>query len=212
MSEDSNKPEIKRGDFARKKGEIILREHEYDGIQEFDQRLPNWWLFTFYGAIIWLVVYWLLYNNTELFNTDQENITKEIAAIHAKKEAELAEAMKTITDEALINEWATDTAKVASGKAIYITNCVACHAADLSATMVAGDQSFPLPGLALNDGEWKYSAKPTEIFKLINDGSPADSTGHNGVKMQPWGQMLTPIQIAEVTAYLIAENPKDFGL
>jgi cytochrome c oxidase cbb3-type subunit 3 len=29
--------------------------------------------------------------------------------------------------------------------------------------------------------------------------------------MQAWGQMLSPKQIAEVTAFLISKNPKDFG-
>lgn len=213
MSEEksSSEPEIRRGDFAREKGEVILREHEYDGIQEFDQKLPNWWLFTFYAAVVWLVVYWVLYYNTPIYKTDQQKITDEISALYAKKDADLAAAMETITDEALVNEWATDTAKVAAGKTTYTTNCLPCHGADLSATMAVGDQSIPLPGMALNDGEWKYGAKPREIFKLINEGTPPDSPGHNGAKMQAWGQMLTPVQIAEVTAYLIAENPKDFG-
>jgi mono/diheme cytochrome c family protein len=49
------------------------------------------------------------------------------------------------------------------------------------------------------------------IFKLINDGTPPESTGHNGARMTPWSQQLSPKQIAEVTAYLISENRKDFA-
>lgn len=50
--------ETKRGSYAREKGEVVLREHEFDGIQEYDQKLPNWWLFTFYIAIVWFLVHW----------------------------------------------------------------------------------------------------------------------------------------------------------
>jgi cytochrome c oxidase cbb3-type subunit 3 len=49
-----------------------------------------------------------------------------------------------------------------------------------------------------------------DMFKLINQGSPAGSPGLNGALMQAWGQMLTPKQIAEVTAFIIAKNPQEF--
>ena len=203
--------EIKRGSYATEKGEVILREHEYDGIQEFDQKLPNWWLFTFYGGIVWFVVYWVLYYHTGVYQTDQQKIVAQVTALQEKKDAELAATLASLDDATLISKWSTDPAIVASGEATFSINCVACHAADLSASMTAGGTKIPLPGLPLNDGQWKYGSKPMDVFNLINKGTPPDSPGHNGAKMQAWGQMLTPKQVAEVTAYLISKNPKDFG-
>lgn len=208
MAEDDN--EIRRGDFARKKGEVVLREHEYDGIQEFDQKLPNWWLFTLYGAIVWSVVHWGIYYYTDRIPNDQTRVAAAVGALDARKQAQLSETLATLDDATLIGQWATDPAVVAAGEQIYTVNCVACHAADLSATMQAGGQSVPLPGLALNDGEWKYGRSPMRTFQLINEGTPPDSTGHNGARMQPWGQMLSPQQVAEVTAFLIARNAEEF--
>jgi len=209
MSDTSSEP--KRGDFAKHKGEVILREHEYDGIQEYDQKLPNWWLFTFYGAIAWFVIYWFLYYQTHSFRSDREIIVAEMSAIHEKKAKELEATLASLNDQTLINQWSTDAGIVANGEAIYTTNCVACHGADLSAVMVAGEVKIPLPGRSLIDGVWEYGNKPMDIFKIINAGSPVDAKGLNGAKMQAWNVMLTPKQVAEVTAYIIAKNPKEFA-
>ena len=42
-----------------------LRPHSFDGIHEYDKRLPNWWLWTLYGAIIYSAIYWGLYHRWE---------------------------------------------------------------------------------------------------------------------------------------------------
>lgn len=204
-------PEIKRGSYAKEKGEVILREHEYDGIQEFDQKLPNWWLFTFYGGIIWFVAYWVIYYHAGWSKTDQQKIITQVVALQEKKDAELAATLASLDDKTLIEHWAADPSVVAAGEATYAVSCSACHAADLSATMDAGGSKIPLPGRPLTDGHWEYGATPMQIFKLINEGTPAEAPGYNGAKMQAWGQILTPKQVAEVTAYLISKNPKDFG-
>jgi cytochrome c oxidase cbb3-type subunit III len=208
MSESSQEP--KRGHFAKHEGEIILREHEYDGIQEYDQKLPNWWLYTFYGAIIWFAVYWFLYYQAHSFRSDHDRVVAEMTEIYEKKAKELEATLASLDDQTLINTWAADVSIIKSGEAIYIANCVACHGADLSAVMVAGEMKIPLPGRPLNDGVWEYGGKPMDIFKIINEGSPAEALGMNGAKMQAWGQMLTPKQVAEVTAYIIAKNPQEF--
>ena len=202
--------EPKRGHFAKEKGEVVLREHEYDGIQEYDQKLPNWWLFTFYGAIVWFVVYWVLYYQTGALKSDHQLVQEKIIAVQQAKAAELEKTLATLNDSVLVHEWATKPEVVAAGEAVYLTNCSACHAADFSATMAAGAVTVPLPGLPLNDDEWKFGNKPMDIFKIINEGSPPESTGHNGAKMQVWSQTLSPKQIAEVTAYLIASLPEQF--
>ncbi len=202
--------EPKRGHFAKEKGEVILREHEYDGIQEYDQKLPNWWLFTFYGAIVFFIGYWALYYHTGIFKTDQVIIQEKIAAVQKAKDAELEKTLASLDNSKLVHQWAADPAIVSAGEATYLTNCSACHGADLSGTMVVGAAKIPLPGLPINDGQWKFGNKPMDIFKLINKGSPPESTGNNGAKMQAWDQTLSPKQVAEVTAFIIAKVPADF--
>jgi cytochrome c oxidase cbb3-type subunit 3 len=203
--------EPKRGSFAKEEGEIILREHEFDGIQEYDQKLPNWWLFTFYGAIVWFIIHWALYYYTDVFKSPQQGVTQEIIAIQQVKAAELEKTLASLDDSTLVHNWATQPNVVAAGETTFATLCTPCHGVDLSAKMQVAGNTIPLPGLPLNDHQWKFGNKPMRLFKLINEGSPPESTGNNGAKMQPWGQQLSPKQIAEVVSYLISKVPEDFA-
>ncbi|QTN32793.1 c-type cytochrome [Akkermansiaceae bacterium] len=208
----SNEPEIRRAQFAEKKGEVVLRDHVYDGIREYDQKLPNWWLVIFLAGNIFFVVWWFAYYNLGLSQTDEEKIDAAMAVIADAKAKALDEMLAKLTDEALVNEWATDASRVASGQAIYQQNCIACHGQDLAAKIdIGGGQSVPLPGLSLTDGEWKYGAKPMDIFRIINEGTPANSPGHNGAKMEAWGLKMPPVQVAELTAFIISENKAEFA-
>jgi cytochrome c oxidase cbb3-type subunit 3 len=208
----SEEPEIRRAQYAEKEGEVVLRDHEYDGIREYDQKLPNWWLFIFIAAHVFFVGWWVGYYNLGWGKTDQQKIAAAMAVIKDAQDKALEEMLARLTDEALINDWATDPAHVASGREVYQTNCIACHGQDLKAAIdIGGGQTVALPGLPLTDGEWKYGGKPLEIFKLINQGTPAESPGHNGAKMEAWGLKLPPVQVAELTAFLISENKEEFA-
>ena len=208
----SEEPEIRQAQFARKKGEVVLREHEYDGIQEYDQTLPNWWMFIFFGATLFFFGYWIAYYQFGWSKTDAQRIEAAMAVIADAKAKALEEMLAKLTDEALVNEWAADPAIVANGEMTFMANCIACHGQDLAAKIdIGGGQSVALPGLPLTDGQWKYGGKPMDIFKIINQGTPADSPGHNGAKMEAWGQKMPPLQIAEMTAFIISRNQAEFS-
>ncbi|MFD2255645.1 cbb3-type cytochrome c oxidase N-terminal domain-containing protein [Luteolibacter algae] len=208
MSEET---EAHKAQYASKKGEVVLRDHEYDGIQEYDQTLPNWWLFVFFGSLLFFFGYWIAYYQLGWSKTDGEKIDQAMERIETAKKKALDEMLAKLDDRALIEEWSTNPEHIAAGEEIFQANCIACHGQDLSAKIdIGGGQSVNLPGLSLTDGEWKYGSKPMDVFRLINEGTPAGSDGHNGAKMEAWGQKMPPIQIAELTAFLISKNPKDF--
>lgn len=204
-------PEMKQAHYASQKGEVVLRPHDYDGIREYDQTMPNWWLAIFFATHIFFVGYWLLYYQFGYFRSDAVVIDTALAKIEETKAKELQEMLAKLDDKALITVWAADNAVVAAGRETFSQNCIACHGQDLSGKIdLGGGQSVALPGLPLTDGVWKYGAKPMDVFKLIHDGTPAESSGHNGARMEAWGQKMAPMKIAELTAFLIRENPKDF--
>jgi cytochrome c oxidase cbb3-type subunit 3 len=169
-----------------------LRPHSYDGIQEYDQRLPNWWLFTLYGAIAFFVVWWAAYYQFKLMDSDEVRLNKQMAAIDAARLKEL----ESITDQKL---WtmSQDPQIVEKGKATFFTTCIACHGTDLM-----GKKTNPiLPGLPLADQEWKYGHQPTDVLKLVRKGSPDITKG-----MPPWEPVLGVGRVVEVTAFILSHH------
>src|SRR5210317_1951526 len=122
---------------------VVLRDHVYDGIQEYDQKLPNWWLFTFYIMVVWFVAFWILYYQFDLGSSDEAQIEAVVAKINEKKDAELRELLKTLDDKSFVTTWATNEVATANGLAAFSTHCIACHGTDLSATMTVAGMDAP---------------------------------------------------------------------
>lgn len=179
----------------------VLRDHVYDGIQEYDQKLPNWWLATFYVTIVFFVVYWFLYYQLNLFADDDERVGKAVAVIQTKKATELEKLMASLDDEVLW-EMSENPTILSAGKEIYMATCVACHGADLSATL----GGVKLPGEPLNDSEWKYGGNPMDVFNIVKNGSPDITKG-----MVAWEPALGPKKVAEVVAYVLSHHDPPQG-
>lgn len=164
-----------------------LRPHVYDGIQEYDNRLPNWWLWTFYGAVILSVVYWFSFHDAGVMQTDAEIVEAQMAEV---EEARLA-AIGEISNEALW-QMSRNPGFVDSGKVIYMEKCVACHGPDLKAG--AG-----LAGVNLVDDEWKWGNQPMSVYAVVTNGSPDKTKG-----MQSWISELGPQKVSQVVAYILS--------
>ena len=105
------------------------RGHAYDGIEEFDNRLPNWWLWSFYLACIFSVFYWIHYHTLGTGDLPIESYDTEQAAAGARLEAEAAK--NPVTEESLL-QLVGNPAVVAEGQRIFqdMTKCALCHKPD----------------------------------------------------------------------------------
>lgn len=179
----------------------VLRPHSFDGIQEFDQHLPNWWLATLYIAILWAVFSWIwdfqVSRPLHIETTDAQRVEQGVAAVKQKQAANMSNLLSTLNDEKF---WtmSKDAEMIARGQVTFDTICSACHAKDLTATMPGG---VKLPGLALHDTEWKFGGNPMDIFKIVSKGSPDPAKG-----MIAWEPQLGGVKVAEVVAYMLSKH------
>jgi cytochrome c oxidase cbb3-type subunit 3 len=171
----------------------LLLNHDYDGIKELDNNLPPWWVYLFYGCIVFAAVYLVRFEVMDGDNQETE-LKKELA----QAKIDVAEYMKTAPD--LMDEKTvvllTEPADLAEGKVIFTTNCAACHRAD------AGGQIGP----NLTDDKWILGGGIKNVFHTLVNG------GRDGKGMISWKGTLKPKEMQKVASYILSlkdSNPKD---
>jgi cytochrome c oxidase cbb3-type subunit 3 len=175
-------------------GEIIL-DHNYDGIKELDNKLPPWWVYLFYVTIIFGVIYLIRFHIYGDYDQELE-YELEVAAAQAEIEA----YKKTAKDLVDVNtvELLTEASDLSAGKAIFETNCVVCHMADGGGGI----------GPNLTDEYWILGGGIKNVFNTVSEG------GRAGKGMVSWKQTLKPLEMAQVSSYLLTfqgttpANPK----
>ncbi len=168
-----------------------LRPHSYDGIQEFDKRLPNWWLLTLYGAIAFAVVYWFVLYESSVVLPDGERITQEMNRIEAEK---LGKLVAMLNDD---NLWRMSQNPDFAGKGAgtYKSTCASCHGPNLRGR----DEDPKLIGVNLADQNWIHGGLPTQVFGTVKNGVA-------GPGMPAWGPQLGDGRVAEVVAYVLSHH------
>jgi cytochrome c oxidase cbb3-type subunit 3 len=162
-----------------------IREHSFDGIQEYDKRLPNWWLWTLWGAIVFSVFYWFNYHVTEFGRNQDEKLDLKMTMYFPE---EAANKMRDLTDADL---WTmSQSAKiVANGEKIYTATCASCHGPRLQGGI----------GLNLVDAEWKHGGNPLALVNVVRNGVLEAG-------MPAWGAQLGDTRVAEVVAYVLSHH------
>ncbi|MFN2371231.1 MAG: cbb3-type cytochrome c oxidase N-terminal domain-containing protein [Candidatus Krumholzibacteriia bacterium] len=167
----------------------FIKEHEFDGIQEFDNKLPNWWLWTLYGAIVFSVLYWIVFHTLEIGELPREKFAAEMLAA---QEAQLARAAASGLSNETFVMMATMEPRLAEGREIYVQYCVQCHLDDGSGSV----------GPNLTDEDWIHGCDPMAMYKVITDGVAAKG-------MPAWLNQLGPTRVQAVVSYLLTLQDKN---
>lgn len=166
---------------------VTLRDHVVDGIREYDQQLPRWWLIILYSAITFAIVYWVVIDDRSFEGGVDHRLEAKLQEVATKR---LASSID-VTNDALFFEMATNPAFVSAGQATFEANCVACHGKDLKSGI----------GFNLVDDEWVHGSRPSEIYITVSEGVIEKG-------MQAWETLLGQKRIAEVVSFLLSKNPE----
>src|SRR3990167_641145 len=135
--------------------------HAFDGIEEYDNPMPKWWLWMFIGSSIYALVYLVVYpglgNYKGVFGwTSTGQWEKEVA----DGEEKYGHIFKDFAAKP-IAELAKDPEAMKVGQRLFANNCAVCHGS-------AGKGAIGFPNLTDND--WLYGGEPETIKQTILNG------------------------------------------
>ena len=156
-----------------------LLEHNYDGIQEYDNPLPRWWVWIFWATIAFAVLYAVDIGGWMRGPGRIPDYNRSLA------DASKRWPQPTSSDPAALAALSRDANAVALGKKVFTTNCAVCHRADAGGNI----------GPNLTDEYWLHGGRIEEIAKTISEGVLDKG-------MPNWGKMLPPAQVSAVAVYV----------
>ncbi len=198
------------------KKEVETTGHSWDGIEEYNNPLPRWWLWTFYACIFWGVLYTIAYPAWPLLNgatpgilgfSTRQNVAAEIAAVEEANAAindQLANAELTqISADADLQSYANN-----AGAAVFRTWCAQCHGSG-----AAGATGYP----NLLDDDWLWGGSIEEIHTTITHGIRNEEDADARYSQMPsfgTDELLEKEEIRQVVNYVmsLSTEPNDSAL
>ncbi|MDP1563539.1 MAG: cbb3-type cytochrome c oxidase N-terminal domain-containing protein [Pirellulaceae bacterium] len=175
-----------------------LTDHSYDGIQEYDNPMPGWWVWLFVATVLYSGVYWLYFETGVADRSIFDDYRKHQDQVMQAKFGELGDLS---LDAATLVRYSSDPKEakwLAVGQSNYVTNCASCHGIDGGGGI----------GPNLTDDHWKSVRRIEDIASVIKNGA------NNGA-MPAWGTRFNHPNILVLTSAYIASlrgstpsNPK----
>ena len=201
-----------------KKHEVETTGHEWDGIQEFNNPLPRWWLWVFYACIVWAIWYSIAYpawpglksaTSGYLGFSTRAQVAESIAEFETKlapmNDKLAGVELASIADDAELRGYA-----VSAGAAVFKTWCAQCHGSG-----AAGAKGYP----NLLDDDWLWGGTMEDIHTTITHGiRNTDDEDARFSQMPAFGrdELLEKEQIAQVVNYVMSisagNTPQDASL
>ncbi|MFK7928547.1 MAG: c-type cytochrome [Myxococcota bacterium] len=163
--------------MAKESNQVLGHGADADGIEEYDNPLPDWWLGLFIITIIWAVGYTAYYH----FISDDSQVKQY--------NAEMAAAAVLYPESTGPVVLKTDDATLAEGLGVFTQTCESCHKANLTGGI----------GPNLIDSEWIHGGSPEQVVATITDGVAAKG-------MPAWGPVLGPKKVQAVAAYILSKQ------
>lgn len=165
--------------MSRETNQILGHGEENDGIEEYDNPLPDWWLGLFVFCIIWGIGYAIDYHFISHRSQTQSYDAEMIAA----------EKLWPSNRPGVVS--APTPEMIATGSKIFADTCVACHGKELKGGI----------GPDLTDATWIHGGSLEDIMNTITTGVP-------GKTMPTWGPLLGPEKIRNVAAFVYSKGPQ----
>lgn len=185
--------------------------HEWDGIKEYNNPLPLWWLWIFALSVVFAIGYAIYFpavpplgqKAISYSGWTQYKMLEDEVSTGMKVRAPYEEKLKGLPLQAIQSNPDLHTYAVAAGKSAYALHCAQCHGAG-----GGGAKGYPNH----LDDEWIWGGSLDDIIYTIRHGirDTTDPETRDMGAMMAYGEdgLLDADQIKDVVYYLkILANP-----
>ena len=166
-------------------GENKIENHSYDGIEELDNPMPDWWMYLFFATIIFAFVYWVHYE----FGGGLSSSAQLEQSLNQIKS--LKKSGPVFTEESLAA--AVSEISLSQGGQIFASKCAACH----------GPEGGGLIGPNLTDSSFLHGrGTRVDIAQLLVQGVLEKG-------MPAWADQLSPDELVQVTNLVFSMKGKN---